>query len=107
MTQASCTGKGPYIAFLSVNGSTPPLPTSPQGIGYDPRIAVGNISFSSGDGRADLHFYADMPDAAVPKDFTGLSVGSEASYNGYGIVVTSICPGQVQFDLKTAPTSEK
>lgn len=45
---------------------------------------------------------ADAPDP-TPAYFNGLQPGSKASHNRYTIKITSICDGEVRFDLVQQP----
>jgi hypothetical protein len=51
---------------------------------------------------ADLSLAADAPQPA-PVFHKGLELGSEVSMNGYTIRITSICDGEILFDLVAQP----
>ena len=99
---SSCTKSGAYRIVFSVNVSTPLLPLSPQGEDFTPRVGLAGTRAKAPTPTADLSMAADAPDP-VPVFFNGLQLGSEASHNGYTIKITSICDGEVLFDVVQQP----
>ena len=99
---AGCTGSGAYRVVLSIPGSWPLLPVSGQGVAYTPTVGLAGTRVSASPATADLSLAADAPDLA-PVYFNDLTLGSEAALNGYTIRITSICKGEVLFDLVQQP----
>lgn len=99
---SSCTGSGSYRIVLSVPGSTPGLPHSDRGREYTPVVGLAGTKPDAKPPTADLSLAADAPQPA-PAFHNNLELGSEASLNGYTIKITSICDGEVLFDLVSQP----
>ena len=99
---ASCTGSGSYRVVLSVPGSNPGLPHSAKGREYTPVVGLAGTRVDATPPTADLSLAADAPHPA-PVFHKGLELGSEVSMNGYTIRITSICDGEVLFDLVAQP----
>ncbi|MDQ0663360.1 hypothetical protein QFZ35_001858 [Arthrobacter ulcerisalmonis] len=99
---ASCTGSGAYRVVPSIPGSWPLLPDSGQGVEFTPTVGLAGTRASATPATANLSLAADAPDP-TPVYFNDLELGSEAAMNGYTIRITSICDGEVLFDLVAQP----
>ncbi|TQJ41889.1 hypothetical protein FBY33_4010 [Arthrobacter sp. SLBN-112] len=52
---------------------------------------------------ADLSVALFSGGSPASKEFRGLAIGQQASFHGYTIKITSICDGEVLFDLVAQP----
>lgn len=99
---SGCTRAGTYRVVFSIPGSWPLLPESIKGDKFTPTVGLAGTKAAASPATADLSMAADAPDP-TPAYFNGLQPGSEASHNGYTIKITSICDGEVRFDLVQQP----
>ena len=97
-----CTGSGAYRIALSVNGSTPVLPHGGRGREFTPRVALAGTKAYATPPTANISIAAEAPDPS-PAFFNDMRLGSEATFNGYTIRITSICDKDVLFDLVKQP----
>ena len=102
---SGCTGAGTYRVVFSIPGSWPLLPESSKGDKFTPTVGLAGTKASASPATADLSMAADAPDP-TPAYFNGLQFGAEASQNGYTIRITSICDGEVGFDLVQQPDGQ-
>ena len=104
MTQsASCTNAGSYRIVPSVNGSFPLLPVSPGGADATPLVRLSSTHLKNEPVTADLSVVLFSGGGPRSQEFPGLAVGQETSFEGYTVRITSICDGEVLFDLVQQP----
>jgi hypothetical protein len=101
----SCTGSGAYRIVPSIPGSWPLLPDSSKGDKFTPTVGLVGTKASASPATADISLAADAPDP-TPVYFHDLKLGSEAVMNGYTIRITSICDGEVLFDVVQQPDGQ-
>ena len=99
---SGCTRAGTYRVVFSIPGSWPLLPESFKGDKFTPTVGLAGTKAAASPATADLSMAADAPDP-TPAYFSGLQLSSEASHNGCTIKITSICDGEVRFDLVQQP----
>ena len=106
MTQsasASCTNTGSYRIVPSVNGSFPLLPVSPGGADATPLVRLSSTHLKAEPATADLSVVLFGSGSPASQEFPGHAVGQEATFDGYTVRITSICDGEVLFDLVQQP----
>jgi len=99
----SCTSTGNYKVVPSVNGSFPLLPASSRGADATPLVRLSSTHLKNDPATVDLSVALFDGRNAASKNFPGLALGQEATFDGYTIKVTSICDGEVLFDLVQQP----
>jgi hypothetical protein len=100
---ASCTNAGSYRIVPSVNGSFPLLPVSPAGADSTPLVRLSSTHLKAEPVTADLSVVLFASGSPASREFPRLTVGQEATFDGYTIRITSICDGEVLFDLVKQP----
>ncbi|MHC6592260.1 hypothetical protein [Arthrobacter sp. C152] len=100
---ASCTHSGSYRIVPSVNGSFPLLPVSPGGADSTPLVRLSSTHLKHDPVTADLSVALFASGGPATQEFRGLALGQEATFDGYTIRITSICDGEVLFDLVQQP----
>ena len=100
---ASCTHAGTYRIIPSANGSFPLLPDSPRGPDATPLVRLSSTHLKNDPPTVDLSVALFEVSSPASKDFPGLALGQEATFDGYTIRITSICEGEVRFDLVQQP----
>ncbi len=97
-----CTQLGSYLIIPSTNGSFPLLPPSKLGKEFTPLVALAGTKAYATPPTAEISIAAEAPDPS-PAYFNDMRLGSEATFNGYTIRITSICDKDVLFDLVKQP----
>jgi hypothetical protein len=100
---ASCTNAGSYRLVPSVNGSFPLLPIAPGGADATPLVRLSSTHLKNEPVTADLSVALFASGGPASREFRGLALGQEATFDGYTIKVTSICDGEVLLDLVKQP----
>lgn len=98
-SNAGCTKLGMYRIIPSANGSFPLLPASKLGADSTPLVRLSSTHLKNDPPTADVSVALFAPGAPASKEFRGLAIGQEASFDGYTIKITSICDKEVLFDL--------
>ncbi|MEW9870473.1 hypothetical protein [Arthrobacter sp. HS15c] len=102
-SNASCTQLGTYLIIPSANGSFPLLPKSPLGADSTPLVQLSSTHLGVVPPTVDVSVALFSPGEPATKDFPGLTIGQEATFDGYTIRITSICDKEVLFDLVGQP----
>lgn len=102
-SNASCTKLGMYRIIPSANGSFPLLPVSMLGADSTPLVRLSSTHLKNDPPTADVSVALFAPGEPASKEFRGLAVGQEATFDGYTIKITSICDKEVLFDLVKQP----
>ena len=97
----SCTSSGNYKVVPSANGSFPLLPATSTAA-EPPLVRLSSTHLKNDRVTADLSV-ALFSGSPASKEFRGLAVGQQASFDGYTARITSICDGEVRFDLVQQP----
>jgi len=102
-SSASCTNAGSYRIAPSVNGSFPLLPVSPAGPDSTPLVRLSSTHMKNEPVTVDISVALFAGGGPATQDFRGLTLGQEATFDGYTIKITSICDGEVLFDVVQQP----
>ncbi|MGN5733413.1 MULTISPECIES: hypothetical protein [Arthrobacter] len=94
-----CTGEGHYTLATSAVGPVPALPASTLGAGYTPKIGLVGTKVNAKVPTVSLMVWANEPKPSTDETFKDLALGDELTFRGYTLKITSICPGNTQFDL--------
>lgn len=100
---ASCTKLGSYRIIPSANGSFPLLPASKLGADSTPLVRLSSTHLKNDPQTVDVSVALFAPGEPASKEFGGLGIGQEATFDGYTIRITSICDKEVLFDLVKQP----
>ena len=102
-SNASCTKLGTYLIIPSSNGSFPLLPASTPDAGSTPLVRLSSTHLKNDPATVDVSVALFVPGGPSSKELPGLVVGQEATFGGYTIKITSICDGEVLFDVVEQP----
>jgi hypothetical protein len=102
-SSASCTHSGSYRIIPSANGSFPLLPVSARGADSTPLVRLSSTHLKYSPPAADVSVALFASGTPATQEFPGLTVGQEATFDGYTIKITSICDGEVLFDVVAQP----
>ncbi|BCW79636.1 hypothetical protein NicSoilC5_16550 [Arthrobacter sp. NicSoilC5] len=97
----SCTSTGNYKVVPSANGSFPLLPATSTA--EPPLVRLSSTHLKNDPVTADLSVALLSGGSPASREFRGLALGQQASFDGYTVRITSICEGEVRFDLVQQP----
>ncbi|WP_457945796.1 hypothetical protein ACTAQI_10840 [Pseudarthrobacter sp. alpha12b] len=98
----SCTSTGNYKVVPSANGSFPLLPATSTAA-EPPLVRLSSTHLKNDPVTADLSVALFSGGSPASQEFPRLAVGQEATFDGYTIKITSICDGEVLFDVVQQP----
>ncbi|MGO4452747.1 hypothetical protein [Arthrobacter sp. RAF14] len=99
----SCTSQGAYALRQSAHAVFPALPQHPGGAGQTPAGGIYTVDLTRTPATASITFDVEEPTPGKDIDFKDAKLGDELEFWGYRIRITSICQGEVRFDVLKHP----
>ena len=98
----ACTD-APYVLTQGIGFSTPRLPPPSGAAGTTVSVAPSSIDDDAVPPTVSIIARSKDASSSDSSDLRDLEVGDVATFFGYEIRVTAICPAQAGFELVTAP----
>ena len=99
----SCTSQGGYALRQSAHAVFPALPKHPEGAEKTPSGGIYTVNLTATPATASITFDVEEPAPGQHLDFKDAKLGDELEFWGYRIKITSICQGEVRFDVLKHP----